>query len=85
MTDNLDLVDKFNRWTPGDLKERVARLERVASHVPTIFHHLFAMLPPPGEDFPAEKRLAFLRAAADIADLAYGTAPISIRIEEPQS
>ena len=62
----------------ANLPQRVAALERIAPNVPPIFHHLFALLPPPGADFPAENRLAFLRALAGVADVVYGPAPMKI-------
>lgn len=63
---------------PPDLKDRVAALERLAPNVPQVFLHLFAFLPPPGEEFSAEQRTAFLRAAASVADVVYGPCPMKI-------
>lgn len=68
---------------PPDLKDRVVALERAAPQVSPIFHYLFALLPEPGEEFPADKRLSFLRAVADIADLTYGPAALSIDLVKP--
>jgi hypothetical protein len=66
--------------TPPDLKDRVAALERLVPNVPPIFHHLFALLPNPGEEFPQEKRIAFFRALSSLADLTYGPATIHIEL-----
>ncbi len=68
---------------PSDLKDRVAALERAIPQVPPIFHHLFALLPEPGEEFPADRRLTFLRALAAIADLTYGPSTITIDLVKP--
>ncbi len=75
--------DPVSHYTPfpPDLKDRVAALERAVPNVPPIFHHLFALLPKPGEEFPVEKRLTFLRAMAHCADLTYGPTPLSLTIE----
>ena len=66
---------------PPDIKDRVAALERAAPNVPLVFLHLFALLPPPGTEFSAEQRKAFLRAAAGVADVVYGPVPMKIESE----
>lgn len=66
---------------PPDLKDRVAALERLVPNAPVIFHHLLALLPPPGSGCPKDQRLAFLRAAAALFDVVYGPEPLRIDIE----
>jgi hypothetical protein len=65
-----------------DLDDRVAALERLAPDVSPVFYHLFATLPNPGEDFPADKRITFLRAVSAVADLVYGLQPLAISVQE---
>src|SRR5882672_6419327 len=72
----------MTRIITPDLKDRAAALEDAAPQVPPIFHHLFALLPKPGEEFPADKRLTFLRALADIADLTYGPSGLTIALAQ---
>lgn len=63
---------------PPDLKDRVAALERCLPDIPAAFHQLFSLLPKPGENFPIEERVAFVRAVAALADVVYGVARIRI-------
>lgn len=59
---------------------RITALERAIPNVPPIFHHLFALLPKPGDDFPADRRIAFLRACVNCADLVYGESTLSVEL-----
>lgn len=65
---------------PPDLKDRIAALEDQVPHIPAAFHHLFALLPKPGEQFPSKDRVVFLRAVAAVAELIYGEAGIEINL-----
>lgn len=69
---------------PPDLKDRVAALEDQVPHLPAAFHHLFAMLPKPGERFPTDDRVIFLRAVAAVADVIYGPASLIIGPDDHQ-
>ncbi len=68
---------------PPDLKDRVAALERSLPDTPAAFRHLFSLLPRPGEPFPTEERIAFLRAVAALADVIYGVASMHIEASPP--
>jgi hypothetical protein len=53
-----------------------------SSLAPALIRELFRVLPPVGEKFPPEKRLAWLTGAAALLDVVYedGTPPARLRL-----
>lgn len=64
--------------TLAELQRRAGFLQAATPHLPGVFHHLFAILPDPGEAFPMESRTAFFAAMSSIWEIVYKDAPAPV-------